>query len=65
MSISYEKSTGKIGIIKNKVTCDFYDWKDNPVNRDDFAGKYMEDYPWADVTKAWLTSMQQKKQKII
>ncbi len=46
-------TTGEIGIVKDKVRCDYYDWqKNDPEAVKAFFGEYMEDYSWAEGTKS-------------
>ena len=52
------KRRGQIGIDTTKIDCDYYRWlKGEPQARAEFAGKYMFQYSWAEVT---LASMMQE-----
>ena len=47
---------GKIGIVREKVDCDYYDWLDGKsyvVNL--YRGEYMTQYSWAELTTASLS----------
>ncbi|MGN0438653.1 MAG: response regulator [Lachnospiraceae bacterium] len=47
---------GKIGIVRKKVDCDYYDWldgKSHGVNL--YQGEYMTQYSWGEITNASLT----------
>ncbi len=47
------KRRGQIGIDTTKIDCDYYRWlKGDPRARAAFAGKYMYQYSWAEVTLA-------------
>ncbi len=44
---------GEIGIAADRVDCDYYNWKaGDPEAVRSFNGEYMEDYTWAESTKA-------------
>ena len=46
---------GKLGINRDKVSCDFYDWmRGLPEAVDAYWGEYMAQYSWAEVTNAML-----------
>ncbi len=46
-------TTGEIGIVKDRVRCDYYDWQNNaPDAVKAFFGEYMKDYSWAETTKS-------------
>lgn len=45
----------KIGIVKEKVDCDYYDWLDNKIHAVNlYRGEYMSQYSWAEITNAGL-----------
>ncbi len=47
---------GSLGINKDAVSCDFYEWlKNKGTERPRFFGEYMNQYDWAETTNAWLT----------
>ena len=53
---------GKIGIIKEKVSCDYYDWiEGKPYAINAFQGEYMTQYSWSEETAGWLTSAEEKR----
>lgn len=46
---------GKIGIVRDKVDCDYYDWLDGKsyvVNL--YRGEYMTQYGWSEMTHAGM-----------
>ncbi len=44
---------GEIGIAADRVNCDYYNWKTgDPEAVRNFNGEYMEEYTWAESTKA-------------
>ncbi len=46
---------GRLGIDKDMVSCDFYDWiEGKPEAINAYWGKYMYQYSWAELTKAKL-----------
>lgn len=46
---------GRLGIVPEKVSCDFYDWMaGRPEALNAYLGKYMSQYEWAELTNAWL-----------
>lgn len=45
------KRRGQIGIDTTKIECDYYEWLEgDPKARSAFAGEYMYQYSWAEVT---------------
>ncbi len=49
------KLWGGLAIDCHKVTCDYYEWLEgNPGGIRAFNGEYMEQYSWAELTKASL-----------
>lgn len=50
-----QKSWGGLSIDKEHLECDYYDWlEDKPEGIRAFNGEYMEQYSWAEMTKASL-----------
>lgn len=46
---------GRLGIVPEKVSCDFYDWMaGRPEALNAYLGKTMPQYEWAELTNAWL-----------
>lgn len=46
---------GKMGIVKEKVDCDYYDWLDNKIYAINlYKGEYMAQYSWGEVTNAGI-----------
>ncbi len=51
--LSHTLIMGEIGIAKERVKCDYYDWLDgDPEAVKAFNGEYMEEYSWAEAMKA-------------
>lgn len=49
------QARGKIGILPQKVDCDFYDWKKGkPYALNSYCGEYMAQYGWAELTNGVL-----------
>ena len=47
---------GRIGIIAEKVDCDYYEWKKGrPYALNSYNGEYMAQYGWAEITNGSLT----------
>ena len=47
---------GKVGIVRENVDCDYYDWMDGKayaVNL--YRGEYMAQYGWSEITHAGMT----------
>lgn len=49
-----ERARGGIGIVPNKVSCDYYDMLEGKGLPDTYRGEYMEQYSWAEATKGLL-----------
>lgn len=49
-----ERKRGGIGLVPGKVSCDYYDLLTGEGTQDVFRGEYMEQYSWAETTKASL-----------
>ncbi|MGN0480100.1 MAG: response regulator [Lachnospiraceae bacterium] len=48
-----EQQRGKIGIIRDNVDCDYYDWLDGKVYAINlYRGEYMAQYSWSEMTNA-------------
>ena len=46
-----ENQWGKLGIIPDKIDCDFYDWKKGiPAALNSYRGEYMAQYSWGEFT---------------
>ena len=44
---------GRLGIVPEKVSCDFYDWMSGrPEALNAYLGKTMPKYEWAELTNA-------------
>lgn len=44
---------GKIGIVREKVDCDYYDWLDGEIQAVNlYRGEYMAQYGWGEMTNA-------------
>lgn len=49
------KYRGQIGINREKIQCDYYDWLDGKISGiNAYRGEYMEQYSWAEVTRGGL-----------
>lgn len=47
------KQWGKLGIVREKVDCDYYDWLDGKIYAVNlYRGEYMAQYSWAEFTNA-------------
>lgn len=45
----------KIGIVKEKVDCDYYDWLDSKIYAINlYHGEYMAQYSWSEITNAGI-----------
>lgn len=53
------RQRGEIGILQDKIHCDYYTWL-RGKERDAYKGEYMSQYSWAEETNGWLTSMTQR-----
>lgn len=49
-----ERRRGSVGLVVDKVLCDYYDLLDNIEGSGEFRGEYMEQYSWAESTKGSL-----------
>lgn len=49
-----ERRRGSIGLVADKISCDYYDMLDNAEGCSEFRGEYMEQYSWAESTKGSL-----------
>lgn len=49
---------GRLGIVPERMICDYYDYLKQPDNGQGFSGEYMTQYSWSEVT---LASLQNKK----
>ena len=51
----FVQQRGRIGVIRERVPCDFYEWlNDRNKATETYSGEYMRQYEWAEVTHAWL-----------
>lgn len=50
---------GSCHIVKDAVSCDYYEFIDSSV-KPHFFGEYMHEYSWAEETAAWLDMQMQK-----
>ena len=49
------QARGRIGILPQKVDCDYYDWKKGkPYALNSYCGEYMAQYDWAELTNGAL-----------
>lgn len=58
---------GEIGILPEKVDCDFYDWlrgqpRSTVPGDGIYHGEYMTQYSWAESTNGWLSEMAERKE---
>jgi two-component SAPR family response regulator len=56
------RSRGEIGIIPEKISCDYYDFLkgiENASGKKYFRGEYMSQYSWAEVTHAELERLKE------
>ena len=45
----------KMGIVKEKVDCDYYDWLDGKIYAINlYRGEYMTQYSWSEITNAGM-----------
>ncbi|MGN1480927.1 response regulator transcription factor [Porcipelethomonas sp.] len=45
----------KMGIVKEKVDCDYYDWLDGKIYAINlYHGEYMAQYSWGEITNAGM-----------
>ena len=52
---------GRIGILCDKVDCDYYDWKKGlPYALNAYLGEYMAQYGWAEITNGSLAQLDEK-----
>lgn len=52
---------GRIGILTQKVDCDYYDWKKGkPYALNAYIGEYMAQYEWAELTNGGLAHSKKK-----
>ncbi|MDD7220530.1 MAG: response regulator [Blautia sp.] len=52
---------GKIGILVEKVDCDYYDWKNGKIYAlNAYHGEYMAQYGWAEITNGSLFMEKEK-----
>lgn len=52
----FERQRGKIGIIAEKVACDYYDWQNGEIYAvNSYRGEYMAQYSWGEFTNASMT----------
>lgn len=49
-----ERTRGGIGLVVGKVSCDYYDLLNGDAAQNPYRGEYMEQYSWAETTKASL-----------
>ena len=50
-SDAIERKRGSIGVVVDKVSCDYYDLLKDGGERDAYMSEYMEQYSWAETTK--------------
>ena len=56
------RGRGRIGIIAEKVDCDYFDWKKGkPYALNSYHGEYMAQYGWAEITNGSLSMEKRKK----
>ena len=49
---------GQMGILKEKVLCDYYDWQNGAVwALNAYRGEYMSQYSWSELTHGALESV--------
>lgn len=49
----FARQWGKIGIIKDRIDCDYYDWIDGKLSAiNAYTGEYMTQYSWSEKTLA-------------
>ena len=49
------KQRGRIGILPDRIKCDYYEWIKNAGNTEHkYMGEYMQQYTWSEVTHARL-----------
>ena len=54
------RKRGEIGIVPDKISCDYYDWlKGLPSAINSYAGEYMSQYSWGEVTHAAIDNSAQ------
>lgn len=50
-----QQQRGKIGICREKVDCDYYDWLDGKIYAvNQYRGEYMAQYDWSEITNAGI-----------
>ena len=59
-----ETVNGQRRILKDKVSCDLYDFLDSDNNDKQFSGFYMTDYSWGEVTLGELQGKLEKDKLI-
>ena len=50
----FNQQRGKIGIIADKVKCDYYNWCNGNRIGNEYRGEYMMQYSWAEDTNGLL-----------
>ena len=51
---------GKLGVIPERVECDYYDWCNGKVKNTVWQGEYMVQYSWSEYTAGILQQMNKK-----
>ncbi|MBQ1311490.1 MAG: response regulator [Blautia sp.] len=55
---------GKIGVLKDKISCDYYDWiEGKPYALNAYHGEYMTQYSWGEITNGWLCAYKSDRGK--
>ena len=50
-----KQQRGKIGIVREKVDCDYYDWQDGKIYAVNlYQGEYMTQYGWSEMTNGGM-----------
>jgi two-component SAPR family response regulator len=53
------KHRGYVGITKEKIICDLYDYLSGEVPKSYYMGEYMTQYSWAETTNTYLERIQE------
>ncbi|MCQ2448026.1 MAG: response regulator [Oscillibacter sp.] len=49
-----EKERGKLAILPEKISCDYYDWRSGKIPSSSYSGEYMAQYSWAEYMNGLL-----------
>ena len=52
---------GLLGVRKERIFCDYYDWLDGKQTEPDFQGEYMNQYSWGEYRNAALVEKQNRR----